>query len=136
MLEVRDLGFGVGLHTAGAYPRRLAEVLALVDWIGLDIKALPSVYTAVTGVKASAVKAYESLRLVLDNGVDHEVQITVDPTVRSTEHVETLVRRLRETGVQQIVLQQARLGTRASDRSVTVVDFRGRLPEGVSLRGA
>nr|NLD41558.1 anaerobic ribonucleoside-triphosphate reductase activating protein [Actinomycetales bacterium] len=41
MAEVREMGFEVALHTAGAYPRRLAEVLPLVDWVGLDIKALP-----------------------------------------------------------------------------------------------
>ena len=32
MRAVREFGFGVGLHTGGAYPRRLAEVLPLVDY--------------------------------------------------------------------------------------------------------
>ena len=36
--EVRDLGFRIGLHTAGPYPGRLAQVLPLVDWVGFDIK--------------------------------------------------------------------------------------------------
>jgi len=139
MLEVRDLGFSVGLHTAGAYPRRLAEVLPLLDWVGLDIKALPSAYSTVTGVRASAVKAYESLRLVLDSGVDHEVRITVDPAVHSDEHVDTLIRRLREAGVRHIVLQQVRaIGARAIPRGrpgAASADYRGRLPDGVTLRG-
>lgn len=41
--RVRELGFEVGLHTCGAYPRRLAALLEaqLVDWVGLDYKALP-----------------------------------------------------------------------------------------------
>ncbi len=141
MLEVRDLGFGVGLHTAGAYPRRLSEVLPLVEWVGLDIKALPSGYTAVTGVKASAVKAYESLRLVLDSGVDHEVRVTVDPTVHSAEHVETLVRRLREAGVARVVLQQARpLGARPgyAERLAgrVLADVVPDVPDGVVVRRA
>ena len=44
MRRVRDLGFAVGLHTAGAYPARLRTLLeeGLVDWVGLDIKALPA----------------------------------------------------------------------------------------------
>ena len=29
--EVRDMGFKVGLHTAGIYPRRLAAVLPLAE---------------------------------------------------------------------------------------------------------
>ena len=42
--EVRAAGFAVGLHTAGPYPRRLRDMVerGLVDWVGLDIKALPS----------------------------------------------------------------------------------------------
>lgn len=39
MQQVRRLGFLVGLHTSGAYPRRLADALPLTDWVGLDVKA-------------------------------------------------------------------------------------------------
>lgn len=31
MLEVRAFGFKVGLHSAGTYPQRLADLLPLVD---------------------------------------------------------------------------------------------------------
>lgn len=137
--EVRDLGFAVGLHTAGAYPRRLAEVLPCLDWVGLDIKALPTGYTAITGVAASAVKAYESLRLVLESGVEHEVRITVDPTVHTAPDIRTLVRRLQDSGVRRIVLQQARAeGTRPGYAQALGVrrlrDVFDRLPEGVEIR--
>jgi pyruvate formate lyase activating enzyme len=136
--EVAELGYAVGLHTAGAYPRRLAEVLPLCEWVGLDIKALPGLYAAVTGVRTSGVKAYESLRIVLDSGVDHEVRITVDPSLHSREHVETLVSRLRDAGVRSIALQQARfLGTPgAAPRTAEwrLTQLAGRLPDGVFLR--
>ncbi len=36
---VRALGFDIGLHTSGAYPRRLARVLPKIDWVGIDVKA-------------------------------------------------------------------------------------------------
>ena len=51
--QVRDLGFRVGLHTSGSYPRRLARLLPALDWVGLDIKALPEDYAALTGVEDS-----------------------------------------------------------------------------------
>ena len=47
---VRDLGFAVGLHTGGAYPRRLAALLPQLDWVGLDVKAAESDYPLVTGI--------------------------------------------------------------------------------------
>lgn len=39
--EVKSLGMAVGLHTSGSYPRHLKEVIGLVDWVGLDVKAPP-----------------------------------------------------------------------------------------------
>jgi pyruvate formate lyase activating enzyme len=114
MREVRERGFAVGLHTGGAYPSRLADLLGLVDWVGLDIKALPDDYHRITGIGASGAKAFASLDLVVASGVDHEVRITVDPTVHTTDHVEQLVARLRAEGARGIVLQETRpQGTRA-----------------------
>ena len=51
--RIRDLGYEVGLHTAGIYPRRLASILPLVQWVGLDVKTLPAHYDALTLRKGS-----------------------------------------------------------------------------------
>ena len=108
MREVRAAGFGVGLHTGGAYPRRLAELLPLVDWVGLDVKAPPARYDAVTGTAHSARPALESLRLVLDSGVEVQVRTTVDPTVLDDADVAALRRLLADLGVRDHVLQEVR----------------------------
>lgn len=43
--DIRELGIEAGLHTGGAYPKRLWTVV-LVDWGGIDIKARhPSINT-------------------------------------------------------------------------------------------
>jgi len=108
MRQVREAGYGVGLHTGGAYPRRLAAVLPLVDWVGLDVKAPPELYTAITGVASSADRAYASLRLVLDAGVPVQVRTTVDPTVMDDDDVARLGALLGELGVGDHVLQTVR----------------------------
>ena len=113
MREVRGLGFGVGLHTAGPYPRRFAEVLPLCDWVGLDIKAPEHLYEAVTGVASSAAKAFAALRIALDSRVDLLVRTTVDPTVMTADDVRGLTSTLRTLGVREHVLQEVRSeGTR------------------------
>lgn len=113
MREVRARGFAVGLHTAGPYPRRFAEVLPLCDWVGLDIKAPVHRYEAVTGVPSSGARAFESLRFALDAGVDLQVRTTVDPTVLTPEDVDGLADVLRELGVREHVRQEVRAeGTR------------------------
>ena len=63
--RVREMGFGVGLHTAGAYPRALAKTLPHPDWVGIDVKAMPDDYAAATGFGAGA-KAWQSLDAVLE----------------------------------------------------------------------
>lgn len=108
MMEVGDLGFKVGLHTAGSYPKRFAEVLPLCDWVGLDIKAPEHLYGAVTGVRSSASRAFASLRLALDSGVDLQVRTTVDPTTLSSDDVAELTATLQKLGVREHILQQVR----------------------------
>ena len=112
-LEVREQGFGVGLHTAGTYPRRLAELLPLCDWVGLDIKAPERLSTAVTGVAGAVGLAFACLRLALESGVSLQVRTTVDPTTMDRDDVAELCTRLRDLGVVDHVLQEVRpVGTR------------------------
>lgn len=108
--QVKAMGFRVGLHTAGAYPARLAAVLPEVDWVGIDIKHTPEQYAAITGKDVSGFKAWTSLELVQHSGVDYEVRITVDPTVHSREDVFDTVREVIRRGAHAPVLQQARPG--------------------------
>ncbi|GAA2236924.1 anaerobic ribonucleoside-triphosphate reductase activating protein [Rarobacter faecitabidus] len=109
MRHVRALGYGVGLHTGGAFPKRLAAALPYTDWVGLDIKATPDKFDQITRRQGSARPAYESLELVLAAGVDVQVRTTVDPTVLSTADVERLTALLRdEYGVTDHVLQTVR----------------------------
>ena len=108
MRQVRALGFDIGLHTAGAYPRRLAQVLPLVDWIGLDIKAEPHGYDTVTGVRDSAGAALTSAEIVLASGVAHEFRTTVHPALHNGQDILALASRLSRLGVQRYALQKFR----------------------------
>jgi pyruvate formate lyase activating enzyme len=106
MAEVKALGFKVGLHTAGTYPQRLRLLLPWLDWVGLDIKALPEDYQAVTGVPRSGERAWESLGLLLGAGVALEVRTTPMPGLDSTTYLDRLMRRLADAGVREYVLQR------------------------------
>lgn len=108
MRQVKSRGFGVGLHTAGPYPARLAAVLPLCDWVGLDIKAPERLYEAACGVASAATKAFASLRLARDSGVDLQVRTTVDPTTMTAADVAELTDTLAGLGVGDHVLQQVR----------------------------
>ena len=105
---VRTLGFAIGLHTAGIYPRRLGALLPSLDWVGLDVKAPAERYAAVTGVPASAAPAFDSLDRLLASGVALEVRTTVHPTLTPTSALVQLARELAARGVARWVLQRFR----------------------------
>lgn len=108
--QVRAMGFKIGLHSAGAYPERLAELLPLLDWVGLDIKALPENYATLTGVSGSGEKAWESLQLLVASGVAYEIRTTVHPELLPAADQETLESRLQMIGAANHQLQKCNSG--------------------------
>lgn len=116
MMRVREFGLQVGLHTAGAFPRRLAEVLPLVGWVGLDVKAAPEDYREAAGFDAGS-RAWQSLELVLAehsrrretlDPLGYEVRLTVFPGAPAERGFTSYLDLLRETGVEHFALQEAR----------------------------
>ncbi len=105
MDQVQALGFKVGLHTGGAYPERLEALLADLDWVGLDIKALPEDYPSITGADGSGERAWRSLRLLLDAGIDLEVRTTPMPGLDDADYLQRLMEQLAEAGVRRYALQ-------------------------------
>jgi len=109
MRAVKALGYRIGLHSAGIYPRRFAEVLPLADWVGFDAKApFDSAYERITGVRASGAAALESARALLASGVDCEFRTTWHAGFLSAEELGRLALSLKELGVRRYVLQEFR----------------------------
>lgn len=106
--EVRELGFKIGLHTAGIRPQALARVLPLVDWVGFDVKALAEDTALITGVRGSGAANWRSLELLLASAVDYECRTTVHWHLLDCKKLLTLARRLHAAGVEHYVLQTVR----------------------------
>jgi pyruvate formate lyase activating enzyme len=108
LLEVRRMGFRTGLHTAGIDPRRLREVLPLVDWVGMDIKAPFRNYERITGAARSGEHARAAATALIQSGVPHEFRTTVDRTLLADEDILRIADALCELGAHCYVLQEAR----------------------------
>lgn len=106
--QVRAMGFRIGLHTGGAYPRRLAEVLPMVDWVGLDIKSAFADYERITRVSGSGAKARQSLELLLASRVDYELRTTVSPELLDADALAELAGELGGFGAKNHKLQECR----------------------------
>lgn len=108
MADTKALGYKIGLHTAGCYPERLRQVLPLVDWVGMDIKTLPTQYEVLTGTRRSGVHAMTSLELLLANSTQYEIRTTIHPDWLPGRDLLRLAQLLSEAGVEHYTLQHVR----------------------------
>lgn len=90
--EVGNLGFRIGLHTGGAFPEAIEELLPHLDWVGMDIKTTFPDYERITGAPGSGEAAERSAALVRASGVNHRFRTTVDPDLPGDEQVAALRR--------------------------------------------
>ena len=130
LARVRALGFATGLHTAGMYPERLAAMLPLLDWVGLDIKAPPHSYDAITATPGSGARAWESLRHLLAGGVAHECRTTWHAGLFDEEVLLQLGRTLAGQGVRHWAVQECRM--RGAPAWALTAEQVARLGEGFS----
>jgi anaerobic ribonucleoside-triphosphate reductase activating protein len=109
--DVRALGLSVGLHSAGIYPRRLRALLPRVDWVGLDVKAPlddDELHDRIAGVPGGARAARDSVRAVIDAGIDYELRTTAHPSWLDDTAVLRLAGGLASQGATHYALQVAR----------------------------
>ncbi|WP_312429154.1 anaerobic ribonucleoside-triphosphate reductase activating protein [Achromobacter sp.] len=106
--DVKRMGYRVGLHTAGIYPLRLADVLRHLDWVGMDIKADAKGYDDITGRRDSQRPALACLTQLLSAGQDFECRITWHPDWLDESRLMALARELARRGVRHFAVQTAR----------------------------
>lgn len=110
MSAVREMGFKVGLHSAGIKPTAMRRVLPLCDWVGFDVKALEEDVALITGVNGSGRANWQSLEMLLGSGLDFECRTTVHWQLFDCQRLEGLAERLAALGVQRFAIQLARPG--------------------------
>ncbi|QEA38425.1 anaerobic ribonucleoside-triphosphate reductase activating protein [Pistricoccus aurantiacus] len=108
MREARAMGFKVGLHTAGIYPKRLEALLPWLDWVGLDVKGYLDDFERITGRRGAGRRHAHSLALLLDSGIDLECRTTIHWRDFTLTDVERLALSLADCGVDHYALQLAR----------------------------
>lgn len=105
---VKEQGYKIGLHTSGTYPRRVKELLPMLDWVGLDVKAPPQDpihYEDVTNLKKSAELFKETFDILSSADIPVEYRTTAHPDYLDEEALEDIASYLLEHGVDSWVLQ-------------------------------
>ena len=106
MKRVRELGFSIGLHTNGFYPKMLERAAEFVDWIGLDYKATRDKYESLVRNSIAYDNMIQSLSFWQSTGKEFEVRITCDPLFIDKSDLIAIVRDLQTRGVHTVAIQK------------------------------
>lgn len=102
--KIKDMGLLVKLDSNGTFPDKLAELLPLVDYVAMDIKAPISQYRIVTPMREGLEENIKkSIRLLMSSNIDYEFRTTFDPNLTKND-----IKEIAEmiTGAKAYSLQQ------------------------------
>ena len=108
--KIKKMGFMVKLDTNGTNSIMLKELMdmKLVDYVAMDIKAPLNIekYSKATGVNAEKLleNVKESIRHLMESGIDYEFRTTVVPSIHSLEDIKQVCISLK--GCRKYVLQK------------------------------
>jgi pyruvate formate lyase activating enzyme len=107
MAEIRLRGFDVKLDTNGSRPALIRCLLRkdLVNFIAMDVKGPAAVYSDICGAEVDGAAIAESIRTIMEAGVDYEFRTTVLPRL-DLDDVVAIARTIR--GARRYALQEYR----------------------------
>lgn len=120
--KIRDMGYKIKLDTNGAFPDKLADLIAkgLVDYVAMDVKNCKDLYSATVGCALDLSAVERSVDLLKSGVVDYEFRTTVTATFHSADSVKNMAKWL--SGAKRLYLQQFVDSGDLIDPTVTGVD--------------
>ena len=100
--KLKQRGLLVKLDTNGTNPTLLKELIdkKLIDFVAMDVKAPLDTenYSKATGVKAEKLleSVKQSIKLLMESGLDYEFRTTVVPTIHTTKDIEQLCHQIKD----------------------------------------
>ena len=92
--SIRELGFHIKLDTNGYRPKILKAILeqGLVDYVAMDLKNSPTGYGEAVGIpEPDLSRVGESIRALMDSGVDFELRTTVVKPIHTIESIREML---------------------------------------------
>jgi len=104
--EARALGYLIKIDTNGSFPDILRRLIAagLLDYIAMDIKAPLDKYEKVVNAPIAPANITESIRLIMESGIDYEFRTTIAQSLLTEKDVEKIGELIH--GASRYVLQR------------------------------
>ena len=77
--KIKELGFLIKMDTNGSNPNELKKLIdkKLINYIAMDIKADKDNYNVLAGVKVDINRIEESMKIIINSGLNYEFRTTV-----------------------------------------------------------
>jgi pyruvate formate lyase activating enzyme len=105
--RIKELGFKTKFDTNGYDPDCLKKILdeKLVDYVAMDIKGpLDERYDKLSGIKTDINKINNSIKLIMESGIDYEFRTTVVPKLLDIDDIRDIAKGI--SGAKKFALQQ------------------------------
>ena len=90
--QIKLLGYMVKIDTNGSFPEILRKLIEgkLLDYIAMDVKAPLEKYGKVTGSSIAPENIAESIKLIMDSGIDYEFRTTIVKSLLTVTDIEKI----------------------------------------------
>jgi len=126
--DIKELGLEVKLDTNGSNPQTLKTIIEkrLANFIAMDIKTSFEEYEKAIGINFDTGKIRESMRTVLNSGLEYEFRTTVVPTIHNAKSIKRMAEQIKEiAGTESVIwfLQNFRPKNCYDERFEKIVPF-------------
>lgn len=102
--KLKSYGYLVKVDTSGFNPAKLEELLEVVDYVAMDLKAPLTSYSEITGVKIDVANIKKSIKLLLSWNKSYEFRTTLIPSFHSEEVAQQMAEEI--SGANLYILQR------------------------------
>ncbi len=103
--DIKRLGLAVKIDTNGTLPQILKKLLqsGTVNYIAMDVKSSPERYHEAAGTKVIMEDVQESMRLIIESGLEYEFRTTIFRSLHDKKTMKGLARFI--SGADLLILQ-------------------------------
>lgn len=89
---IGSMGYMVKIDTNGSFPEVLRKLIdgKLLDYIAMDVKAPLEKYGEVTGSSITPENIAESIKLIMNSGIDYEFRTTIVKSLLTETDIEKI----------------------------------------------
>ena len=116
--KVKEMGFLIKLDTNGTFPDKLKDLIetGYIDYIAMDVKYPKVQYIKNSIIPGVAKKIEQSIKIIMDSGLDYEFRTTYVKPLHSLESVEGIGKMIK--GAKNYYIQNFRPG-KTIDQTLT-----------------